>query len=219
MQNGSNTVAQAGTGRALFGGILVVLGILFFLDQFFVIDLGRQSWPLFVIVPGVLLCGAALAVRGAAGEGLFIFGSMVMATGLLLAYQNSTDHWEGWAYAWALVAPGSVGLGQTLYGLLMGRPDSVSRGTKAAIVGVVLFVCFGAFFESVLHISGGRQPLFDGYFFPMLLIGAGLVMLFANLMPGRSGRPQVVPFSPSKGETRQATPGADAPSGGLENED
>jgi len=38
-------------------------------------------------------------------------GSIITIAGLVLAVQNTFDLFATWAYAWALVAPGGVGLG------------------------------------------------------------------------------------------------------------
>lgn len=174
------TRADSGRGRAIAGALLVVLGIVFLLDQVYPIDLGRQGWPLFVIVPGLFICTFAVAMRGAAGEGLFIFGTITTVVGLILAYQNYTDHWESWAYAWALAFPGAIGLGQVVYGTLTGRGASVRAGTRVGLVGLVLFVGFAAFFELAIGISGRQIAWLSGYIVPALLIGLGVLMLLGN---------------------------------------
>jgi hypothetical protein len=178
----NDNIARGGDtrGRAVLGALLVLAGIVFMLDQFFPIDLGRQGWPLFVIVPGVFLCVFAVALRGSGGEALFIVGTVVSMVGLVLAYQNYTNHWESWAYAWALVGPFAIGLGQMVYGLLTGRGAAVRAGMRVAAVGLVLFVVFGAFFESAIGISGRQISWLTSYLFPVLLIGLGVMMLLGN---------------------------------------
>jgi hypothetical protein len=164
------------------GATLVALGILFLVGQVFGISLGRFLWPFLIIVPGILLFGFALATRGQAGEALVIFGSMVTMVGLLLLYQNTTGHWASWAYAWALVAPTSVGLGQIVYGALKGQANTLKTGTRLAIVGIALFLVGAIFFELIIGISGlGLGSL--GW--PLLLIGLGVVLLVVNFLPGR----------------------------------
>ena len=90
----------------LLGGLLVLVGAVLLLGQFVRIDVGHYGWPFFVIAPGVLILFVALSARGMVGEGLAILGSIITVTGLILLYQNATDHFESWAYAWALVFPG-----------------------------------------------------------------------------------------------------------------
>ena len=49
------------TARGIIvGAILIVLGLLFLAERLFDIDLGRYGWPLFVVLPGVLLFFASL---------------------------------------------------------------------------------------------------------------------------------------------------------------
>lgn len=182
-------------GRAL-GAILIMLGVVFLAGQLLGLNLGRLGWPLFVVVPGLVLCAVALGVR-AGGEGLFILGSMVTATGLILLYQNYARHWESWAYAWALIAPTSVGLGQLIYGALTGRRQLVSNGTRVASVGLALFLVFGAFFEVGLGISGRSVGTVAGYVFSGALILLGLLMLMGNLFHGRGNQAPAGPPPPA----------------------
>src|SRR3989440_4888262 len=109
----------------VLGGLLVLIGAVLLAGQFVRVDVGHYGWPFFVIAPGVLLLLIALTSPGVVGEGLAIAGSIITVTGLILLYQNSTDHFESWAYAWALVFPGAIGLGMSLYGLRAGRPGNV----------------------------------------------------------------------------------------------
>src|SRR4030042_4003625 len=86
----------------VFGGILIAVGVLWLLAQLVGIRVGSYLWPLFIIVPGVVLFVLAMTMEGRAGEGLAITGGIVTMVGLLLFYQNATGHWTSWAYAWAL---------------------------------------------------------------------------------------------------------------------
>ena len=54
------------------------------------------------------------------GLGFAIAGTIVTTIGFLLLYQDSTGHWESWAYAWALLTL-AAGLGTLIYGLAIGR--------------------------------------------------------------------------------------------------
>lgn len=177
---------MSGKGNVVLGAILILLGLAFFLGQAFDLNLGRIAWPFFVIVPGLTLFVLALVVNGEAGEGMVTAGSIITSVGLLLFYQNLTNHWESWAYAWALVAPTSIGVGQSIYGLLRGPRELVSKGLEMAGVGLAIFLVAGAFFELVIGISGRRFP-FGDLVWPLLLIGLGLFMLLRNLLPGLRG--------------------------------
>jgi hypothetical protein len=106
------TPRGAGTSAAL-GIVLVVLGLFALLVAVSGLDLTQYGWPLFVIVPGLTLLVVGFV---GVGPGASIPGGIVTTLGLLLAYQNATGDWASWAYAWALVAPGGIGLGMYLPG-------------------------------------------------------------------------------------------------------
>ena len=169
----------------IFGGLLVLLGAILLLGQFVHLDLGRYGWPFFIIVPGLALLVAALAGRGVVGEGLAIAGSIVTVTGLILLYQNATDHFESWAYAWALVVPGAVGSGMILYGLAAGRPGNVRAGSRLVGIAVVIFLLGAAFFEGVLGIGGYEFGRSTGVAVGAVIILLGALLLVANLTSGR----------------------------------
>jgi len=140
------------------------------------LDLTRTGWPLFVIVPGIILFVVALAVGGRAGTGFAVGGSITTIAGLILAFQNQTGLWATWAYAWALVAPGGVGLGLFLYGGLTGQRDVVLGGAWTLLTGLVLFIVAAFFFESVIGLSGDRIPGLDALLAgALVLLGAGVV--------------------------------------------
>jgi hypothetical protein len=164
--------------------ILIGLGLLFLAGRFLDVNLGRYGWPLFIVVPGVLLFLAAFFAPPREGAGFATAGGVVTAVGLVLAVQNATGAWASWAYAWALVAPGGSGLGLALYGLLRGLPELVSTGARALGVGLALFVGFGLFFEGILGLSG--DPFLVGSdYLPVVLIAIGAVLLLWGLFRGR----------------------------------
>src|SRR5437868_4908307 len=168
------------------GALLVLVGAVLLLAQFVHIDLGHYGWPFFVIVPGVALLVAAVTSRGFVGEGLAILGSIVTITGLILLYQNSTDHFESWTYAWALVFPGSIGLGMILYGVSVGRPGNVRAGTRLLGIGLILLLLGAAFFEGVIGIGGYPLGRSGGAIAGALIIGLGALLLILNLTSRRS---------------------------------
>jgi len=172
-------------GGLIFGGILIVLGVLFLAERAFGVQFGRFGWPLFVIVPGVLLMAASLAAGGREGSGLAVAGAITTVVGLVLAVQNATGLWATWAYAWALVGPGATGIGLIFYGVLKGQPDLVSNGIRSLGSGLALFAAFGLFFEGVIGLSG--EPFLLGSdLLPIALIGLGVVLLGWSLVRGRA---------------------------------
>jgi hypothetical protein len=169
------------------GGFLIVVGIVVLAGRQVGLDPGRAGWPLFVIVPGVVLFLASFAVGARAGAGLAVPGAILTVTGVVLAVQNETGLWSTWAYAWALVAPGGVGLGLLVYGTLTGQHDLATSGAATLLTGVALFLVFAFFFESVIGLSGRRVAGLDA------LLAAGLVVLGAvivvlSVRPGRRAR-------------------------------
>lgn len=173
-------------GSYALGVALIILGGLFLLGQLFDIDVGSFAWPLFIILPGLLLFAFALVTGGEVGEVVSVLGSMVTMTGLLLFYQNTFNHFQSWAYAWALVAPTSIGLGRMVYGSLKGNPHSVQAGQRLATIGGAIFLVGAIFFELVINISGFGP---GGIGWPILLIGLGAFFLLRNFRPGTSARP------------------------------
>jgi len=165
--------------------LLVLIGAILLIGQFVRVDIGHYGWPFFVIAPGVLLIVVALTARGAVSEGLAIAGSIIAVSGLILLYQNSTDHFESWAYAWALVFPGSIGLGMILYGLTAGRPGNVRAGTRLVGIAGVLFLLGAAFFEGVIGIGGYQLDRTAGLAVGALIIVLGALMLILNLTSSR----------------------------------
>jgi hypothetical protein len=166
------------------GVLLVIAGAAFLLARTLGIDLADAGWPLFVIVPGLILSVMALVVGGRPGAGLAAAGGIVTSTGLVLAVQNATGLWATWAYAWALVAPGGAGLGLLLYGLLTGRRDVALSGAWTLLVGLVLFIVFAFFFESVVGLSGRAIEGLDTIL-AVALVALGAVVIAFGLVGRR----------------------------------
>jgi hypothetical protein len=170
------------SGTAVVGGILIVLGLLFLAGQQLDIDIARFGWPFYVIAPGVALLVFGLTMRH--GSGMTIAGGIVTMVGLILLYQNATDHWESWAYAWALVAPGASGAGMLLSGTRGGDAKMARDGFWQILVGLGLFAAGFVFFEGIIGISGDRLPLPE-WVLPVVVIGLGLAVLVRGMMGGR----------------------------------
>jgi len=180
---------ERGRGGALgLGVLLVIVGLAFLAFDQFNIDLGRYGWPVYVIAPGVVLLLIGLAIPHEGGLGAAIPGGIITTVGLLLAYQESAHAYATWAYAWALVAPGSVGLTLTLYGLIHRRMDLVDSGLRTAAVGLGLFVGFGLFFENVIGLDDGQSASALQTALPILAVGLGVIIVIMNLIPRRTVR-------------------------------
>ena len=170
-------------GAVILGAILIIAGGAFLVTNVtgFALD---AAWPLFVIVPGLVLLAASFAAGGEAGGGLAIAGSIVTTVGLILAVQEATGLYSTWAYAWALVAPGSVGVGMFLFGTFTGRPDLRLAGLRLAGIGLALFVGFALFFEGVIGLSSDGPPPLEGLL-PIALIALGAVLVLGSLFGRR----------------------------------
>ncbi len=158
-------------GMRWIGIILIALGLMGLLSQFFNIRFGRFLWPFFVIVPGVVIILMALRRDYRGGEPFVMLGCLITMTGLLLFYQNLTGHWASWAYAWMLIAPTAVGLGQWLYGTVSALPGTVKAGKNLVTIGLIMFGAGFVFFELLLNISGFTLG-FAGWGIFLILFGA-----------------------------------------------
>ena len=176
-------------GAIVIGLGLILLGGLALLVQATGISIG---WPIWIIAPGIALILGAVAVGGAGGSGMAAVGGIVTMVGVVLAVQEAYDLYQTWAYAWALVAPGGVGLGLAIYGLLTGRRDDLRGGLGALVVGIVIFLVGFLFFEGVIDLSDGRFGNLSDAAVPLILVGIGVVVLVGAFIPGPWHRPYVV---------------------------
>ena len=176
----------ADRGTIVLGIALVVIGGLALLGRGLNVDILGLGWPIFVLLPGIILFAAGVAVGGRAGLGLAIPGGIVSMVGVVLSVQAATGLWATWAYAWALVAPGGVGLALVLYGALTGQADLARNGIPVLLTGLGLFVVFGLVFEGLLHLSGDRFTIAEPLFAATLVILGGAILLFG--LVGRRDR-------------------------------
>ena len=175
------------------GLVLVGLGVFFLLAQ--LLDAGGNgwgvAWPFFILIPGLLFF-AGMVVSGPAGGFLALPGSVIVMVGLILLYQATFDHYELWAYAWALIHT-AVGIGVTIDGAWRGLDDRIRTGKRIVTISAGLFVIGFVFFELILNISGMARGSLGGSIGPLLLIAAGLYLF---LRPGTAAffaRPAATP--------------------------
>jgi hypothetical protein len=172
---------RSGSGIAL-GVVLVVVGLFYLVVQVAGIDLSVFGWPLFVIIPGLTLLIVGFV---SLGTGAAIPGGILTMVGLVLAYQNSTGYWTSWAYAWALVAPGGVGLGLFLQGLRERNSNLIKQGRSLMYIAALIFMVGFVFFESILNISGiNDHPLVKAAL-PALFIVIGILLLGRSIQNSR----------------------------------
>jgi hypothetical protein len=164
--------------RIVFGIMLIVFGAAALAARAAGLNIveavGPLGWPFLVVIPGVVLLGAALVPGRPNGIGFAIAGAIVTTVGLLLLYQARTDHWASWAYAWALI-PAAAGLAQIGYGAFAGRHDMVTRGFWMAGISGVLFAVGAWFFEG-LYAGQSRVTATEGWPLVLIILG-GLIAL------------------------------------------
>lgn len=171
-----------GSGRVpllLLGVTLVVAGAALLVFQITGIDLLGLAWPLFVLIPGMAFFVPVLTMRAQSGLGyLAIPGCVITTTGLLLGYQNLTGDWQSWSYAWALVAPTSVGLGLLIAGTREGVAGVRRAGWIVGGIGLALFVLAETFFVRIMNVGGAGLGSYGDFLLPITLIALGTYIAF-----------------------------------------
>ena len=192
-------------GALVVGGILVALGILLLIGQQTDLALGSVTWPI-VIGVAVFLVGVALG--GDRGTGFAALGGIIAMVGVVLAVQRESGAFLSWMYAWALVAPGGVGLGLALYGLLTWQAKPFRDGVGALVAGLVLFLIGFILVEGVWDLFGRGDTELVTTVAPLALIGlGGVLFLAAFVWPYFDRRPDLTGASWS---TAGATAGSPA---------
>jgi hypothetical protein len=193
----------------IIGIVLVLIGIFSLFGRFFVFIDMNYLWPLIVV--GVGLAFFVVMLLGGKGQGgLAIPGSILVTIGLILFVMNLTDAWEAWSYCWALIVCAS-GVGVWINGAWNNQPELKRRGLGTLRTGLILFIVFGVIMEFIFFFTEeGRWgslllwaivlTLLGAYllvtrllklgkpdgervdlFWPVLMIGAGLVGIFSQL--------------------------------------
>lgn len=128
-------------------------------------------WPMFILLPGLMMLGVALWGGRAGAAAMSIPGMFVSGLGGLLFIQNWTGYWESWAYAWTLLIT-FIGMGFMLMGQRLEERSVHSMGNRLAKAGLYLFAGFAIFFELIIGISGG-----GGTLGALIMVGLGLFLL------------------------------------------
>lgn len=176
---------QQDTGRTVAAVTLIGIGGLFLLGQVFDFSIVGSLWPLFVMIPGLIFLAIALRSNEKSAVGFIFPGVVITGTGIILMYQNVTDHWESWAYIWALY-PVMVGIGlQFLSSRVQDeRAGQVGRGLVRA--GLLGFVALAALFELLIFNGVGFGVLAS--LVPLAMIAVGAYLLFQSQSSGKAKR-------------------------------
>lgn len=195
-QSATDKPNQVVIALALIGlGVLAYMGI-------------GLLWPLFLLVPGLLMLGAAWKGGPVWALMLSVPGSLVAGMGALLFVQNLTGLWATWAYAWTLFFS-FIGFGLTMMADAANEPDLRTVGRGMITGGLMAFAGFGVFFEIVLGISGGLSSggalllVAVGVYLLLNALGIGLDDLLGNgartrkskRMPPHQPKNDAVPFT------------------------
>jgi hypothetical protein len=157
------------------GYILIGLGVAFVLMRIVGVSLMSVLWPLWVLVPGLILLYFGYR-DGQAQLGWAMPGAVIGGTGAILFVLNLTGRWEAWSYVWALY-PVFVGLTLVRVGKHNGDDNMVTGGQVTANSGWWMLVGFGLFFEVLIF--GGLNVL-NNALLPVLLIIGGLYLLYGD---------------------------------------
>jgi hypothetical protein len=164
---------RSNAGALIGGAVLIAVGLLSLAGQIFRNVNWGALWPFTIIGLGMLFFVAMFA-GGKQAAGFAIPGSIVGGIGLVLLIASITHHWEAMAYFWTLIIL-FIGAGIYITGSYGGDSNQKDSGWRVMKAGLILFVIFGTFFETMFS-------SFNGFIFPVLLILIGVY-----LVVGRSG--------------------------------
>ena len=162
---------RSNVGALVGGALLIGFGLLSLVSRIFTQVNWGVLWPFIIIGFGALFFVAMFAT-GKSAAALAVPGSIVGGIGLVLLFQNITDHWESMSYFWTLIIM-FVGLGIYLMGWYGGESNQKSAGLRLMKIGFILFIIFGAFFEMIFS-------SFSNMIFPVLLILLGAYLVLAR---------------------------------------
>jgi hypothetical protein len=187
---------RSNVGALVGGALLIAFGALALFGQLFKgYNFFENFWPFIIIAVGVMFFVGMFA-GGKSVAGLAIPGSIITVIGLMLFYMNLTDHWESWAYGWALIVF-AVGLGIFIMGAWTGDAGTRHGGWGVMKVGGVLFIVFGAFFELIFSSRPVAQIVFP---IALILLGVYLVLARSGLLSKRESETTTPIEPPTQGQ-------------------
>ncbi len=162
-------MTQENRGRIIWAVLLIAAGLYLFAVQFFpalqVLAINQDNWPLILVGIGAILLVAGLLTWT---PGLMVPACIVGGLGVLMFWQNATNNWQSWAYAWTLV-PGFIGVGVLLMNVMQGDlRQGLRQGGSAILFSAIAFLVFGSFFGAIGSF---------GQYWPVLLILGGAILL------------------------------------------
>jgi peptidoglycan/LPS O-acetylase OafA/YrhL len=185
MQTNRNNV-----GALIGGAVLIGIGLLTLVSRMYTgIDWGLL-WPFSIIGFGALFFIAMFAM-GKSGAAFAIPGTIITGIGLVVLFQNITQHWTTMSYLWTLIII-FVGLGIYLMGWYGEDANQKRSGGKVMKIGIILFIIFGTIFETVFS-------SLNNAIFPILLIllGVYLVLSRSGLLSRKQNESTDAPLPPT----------------------
>ncbi len=195
---------------AIIGIVLVLIGILSLFGRYIVFFNMDFLWPLVVVAVGAVFFVVMLLGDKSRG-GLAVPGSILVTIGLILFVMNITNTWEAWSYCWALIVCASGlgvwingqwsdrpelkqrGLATLRTGAILFIIFGVIMEFIFAILGLaqhwgslllwaILLTLVGVYLlvTRILKMGKPGSEQVD-LFWPILMIGAGLAGIFAQL--------------------------------------
>jgi hypothetical protein len=140
------------SNSSLVPWLLIGGGVVLLLASMFDVHLIDFLWPLFIIIPGLLLMYPAYRATAEEQSGwsfLAVPGAMIAATGILLGVMNLFDHFEAWAYTWTMI-PAAAAAGVLYITRYDGNVRLELRAHKFIRVMAMLMVGLAFFFEIVV---------------------------------------------------------------------
>jgi len=170
--------SQRNAGALVGGSLLILFGLLALFGQIFSgFNFWNTFWPFFIIGFGALFFVGMFA-GGRSVSGLAIPGTIITTIGLMLFYQNLTNHWESWSYGWTVILM-AVGLGIFIMGAWGQNASQRSAGLRVLRIGLIMFIIFGAFFELIF--TAGMPFGLRSIIFPVALILLGLYLIVSRI--------------------------------------
>jgi len=162
---------RSNVGALIGGALLIGFGVLSLVSRVFNDLNWGFLWPFLIIGFGALFFIAMFAI-GKSGAAFAVPGSIVGGIGLVLLFQNITQHWESMSYFWTLIVL-FVGLGIYLMGWYGEDANQKKSGLGLMKAGFILFILFGTFFELIFS-------SFSSILFPVMLILLGVYLVLAR---------------------------------------
>jgi len=192
----------------VLGLVLLILVTLFTGLRYYKLTAMTISWPVFIIVPGLVLFMIMTALPRNATACLCVtavFGATITMLGFILLYQSITRYFATWAYTWVLLFPTGTGLGFAISGLWTDSLGLLTTGIQWSAMGVVLFLVLGSFIDQYLPLPSSHSyinsldpsfPSTSSLLFPFLLFLSSIYLIYLGIqIPKVNSPPRTTDFS------------------------